>query len=43
MAGGVVALPQFAQGVLPAYVPEFEVHVREGDGGYILADGRDGF
>jgi hypothetical protein len=28
---------------LPAYVPDFEIHVWEGDGGDVLADGGDRF
>jgi hypothetical protein len=36
----VVALPQPSQAHLPADVPDPEVHVRQGDGGDILADGR---
>lgn len=42
VADGVVARPHGAQGVLAAHVPDLEVHVVEGDGGYVLADGRDG-
>lgn len=42
VADGVVARPHGAQGVLPAHVPDLEVHVVEGDGGDVLADGRDG-
>lgn len=43
MAAGVVARPQVAQRVLPAHVPDFEIHVRERHGGDILPDRRDGF
>lgn len=43
MAACVVARPQVAEGVLPADVPDFEIHVWERDGGDILTDGRDGF
>lgn len=42
VADGVVARPHGAQGVLAAHVPDLEVHVVEGDGGDVLADGRDG-
>jgi len=43
VAGRVVALPELAQRVLPADVPDFEVHVWQGDGGDILAYGGHGF
>lgn len=42
VADGVVARPHGSQRVLPAHVPDLEVHVVEGDGGDVLADGRDG-
>lgn len=42
MGGLVVALPEAAEGELAADVPEFEVHVWEGDGSDVLADGGDG-
>ncbi len=42
MRGLVVALPQPPEGRLAAYIPELEVHVRQIDGGDILADGWDG-
>lgn len=42
VAHGVVARPHGAQRVLAADVPDLEVHVRQGDGGDVLADGRDG-
>ena len=42
VADGVVARPHGAEGVLAAYVPDLEVHVVEGDGGDVLADGGDG-
>jgi hypothetical protein len=38
----VVALPQSPQAHLPANVPDFEVHVRQGDGCHVLADGGHG-
>lgn len=38
MTALVVALPQLAQRVLTADVPDLEVHVGEGDGADILAD-----
>ena len=43
MTACVVARPQLPQRVLPAYVPDLEVHVWQGDGRDILTDGRDGF
>ena len=43
MTAGVVALPKFSERVLASYVPDLQVHVGEGDGGYILADCRYGF
>ena len=42
VADGVVGCPHAAEGVLAAYVPDFEVYVVEGDGGDVLADGGDG-
>jgi hypothetical protein len=42
VAGGVVALPQPAQRVLAAHVPDLEVHVGQGYDGEVLADGGDG-
>lgn len=42
VADGVVARPHGPQGVLAAYVPDLEIYVVEGDGGYVLADGGDG-
>ena len=42
VADGVIARPHGAEGVLAAYVPDLEVHVVEGDGGDVLADGGDG-
>ena len=38
----VVALPQPPQAQLSAHIPDLKVHVREGDGGEVLANGRDG-
>lgn len=43
VAGGVVGLPELAQRVLAADVPDLEVHVWENDGGDVLADGGDSF
>ena len=43
MAAAVIALPEVAQGVLSADIPELEIHVREIDGSDVLADGGDGF
>lgn len=43
VAGRVVALPEFAQGVLAAYVPDLEVHVWHRDRGYVLSDCGHGF
>lgn len=42
VAAVVVALPQLAQGVLAAHVPDLEVHVGQGQGRDILADGGHG-
>jgi len=42
VAAAVVRLPQAAQGVLAAYVPDLEVEVGERDGGYVLAYRGDG-
>ena len=42
VAAAVVALPELPQRVLSAHVPDLEVHVRQRDGGDILADGRHG-
>lgn len=42
MAARVVALPELAEGQLPADVPDLEVQVGQGDGRDVLADGRDG-
>ena len=43
MAALVVAGPQLPEGVLAAYVPDFQVHIWQGYSGDILADGGDGF
>jgi len=43
VAGGVVALPELAERVLAANVPDLEIHVWQGDGRDILADCWDGF
>lgn len=43
MAGRVIALPQFPQGVLPADIPDLEVHIWQRNGGYILSDCGDCF
>jgi len=37
VAGGVVALPELAQTVLPPYIPHLEIHVWERDSRDILA------
>lgn len=42
MAGRVIALPELAESVLTADVPDLEVHVWEGQGGHVLADGGHG-
>ena len=36
-------MPELAETVLPAHIPDFEVHVWEGDGGYILSHRGDSF
>lgn len=41
MAAGVIALPQLAQGVLAAHVPQLDVHVWQGYGRDVLADSGD--
>lgn len=35
----IIRRPHAPERVLPAHVPDLEVHVREGDGSHILADG----
>ncbi len=42
MAGCVVALPEFPEGVLPTHVPDLQVHIWQGDGRHILTYRRHG-
>ena len=42
MAAAVVALPQAPEAVLPAHVPDLQVHVGQRDGLDVLADGGHG-
>ena len=42
VTAAVITLPQLPQRVLAAHVPDLEVHVRQIDGGDVLADGGDG-
>ncbi len=43
MTAAIVARPQLPERVLPAYIPDLEIHVRQANRWDILADGGDGF